>query len=111
MQNNSDDKYTGPARRSYTCSEHGEVASIAGKLNVIAGLFATLLGLVGYNIHTTQQIQVRVAEQVATLSGQISSANARAHAVEDVVQENRGMIKDLDKRVRYIENREAQRKD
>lgn len=109
MQHYRDDNYTGNERRSHTCSEHGEVASIAGKLNVIAGLFVTLLGLVGYNIHTTQQIQVRVAEQVAILGGKISSANARAHAVQAAVQENRGMIKDLDQRVRYIENLENRR--
>jgi hypothetical protein len=111
MQKYSDDNHSGPGRRSHTCSEHGEVASIAGKLNIIAGLFATLLSLVGYNIHTTQQIQVRVAEQVATLGGELSSANVRAHAIEDIVRGNSGMIKDLDQRVRYIENRENGRKD
>jgi hypothetical protein len=90
------------------CSEHSEVSAIKGRMSLLLIVLTTMLGLVGYNIHTTQQIQVRVAEQVATLGGQISSANARAHAVEDVVQENRGMIKGLDQRVRYIENRETQ---
>lgn len=97
--------YRGPERRENTCTQHGEIASIRGKLNLLLLVFGALISLVAYNIHSTQQIQVFVAEQIAKIEGQINAVNVRAKSADDVVHDNRVIIQDHETRLRYLENR------
>lgn len=89
-----------------TCEEHGQVASMRGRLNTLIGLLSVLLMLIGYDIHTTQQIEVRVTEQVAKLGGEIMAAGLRQEGLYREVERNGAAIDDHEQRLRALENRE-----
>lgn len=87
------------------CREHSEVSEIKGRISLLLVVLTTMLGLTGYNIYCTQQIQVTVAREITKLGGQISSTNVRARASDDLIHENRVILNDHEQRIRYLESR------
>jgi hypothetical protein len=100
--------YQGPERRASTCSEHSEVAAVKGKLSLLLLLLVSLLGLIGYNIHSTMQIQVRVESQVAKIGGQITAASLRTQATERVLGDHSLRLEDHEQRLRILERRRGE---
>ncbi len=97
---------------SSNCTDHtsmtDRVASISGKLSLMVALFLGIMGLIGYNIHATQQIEVRVAQEIAKIGGQLAGCSLRLKHLEAAVAGNGLRIDDHEQRLRSIERRQGE---
>lgn len=92
---------------SSACTHSGdtqaEMAGLRAFMRWVVVLFSLLISLVGYDIHTTQQMKVQVTKKVGQIGSQISSCYLKIERNAEEIEGHGQWLREHEKRIQSLE--------